>query len=223
MCSLSKQNEEESTLNDVIVNSTVKFLWKAGDAAINDESLMRDIMHAINDASPSVNRANIVCSKCGVLRHPSNCKHRLKSKAKCGKAIQRALKHQRKSNAKVSRTLTKKFVNSKSMLLIHCKVCQHTDQISGISRADIFELRRKAKKCGNTGQTRNMTPVSLQKAVPSTKQGSIESFLNKSLNRTRDPIPRSKKKKSHLSQLLADEASVTPSSSLMDFLSSIPQ
>lgn len=100
-----------------------------------------------------IDRASIICRKCGALRHPSNCRHRLKPKAKCGKAIQRALKHQRKSNAKASRTLAKKFVNSKSMLLIHCNLCQHTDQIPGISRTDIFELRRKANICGSARQT----------------------------------------------------------------------
>lgn len=44
MCSVPKPLDEESLLDDTIVNNTVKFLWKVADATINDESLMRDVM-----------------------------------------------------------------------------------------------------------------------------------------------------------------------------------
>ena len=89
-------------------------------------------------------RASKICPKCGSIRDPTNSVHRIKSKKKFSKSHKKAMKLHRRTGNNNSAKVVRRFLNSRSKLLIHCKICLHMEKIPVASRAEISEIRNES-------------------------------------------------------------------------------
>ncbi|XP_039255773.2 uncharacterized protein LOC120332567 [Styela clava] len=213
-----------------VVNKSKSYLLKSATLLSSDTELSRELSHCLLDSTTGLSNSvfHNCCRKCGVVQTATNRTFRLKPKQKCGKNIQKALKSQKRymSQSKRTKKTLRKFVQSRAKFIMKCKNCGFYDKITSCNRSEICAIKKERQKNSRCNAKKNTDSPASLKNTPTSKRSSIESFINTSFNEERKSSPfmnpRNKKKRlSQLSQLLANEASQSPSSSLSDFLQSL--